>query len=1304
MRPRSRRPLFSERRTSLLGLVGLVALSALTPGCAEEFDTTRVVPKRGSVGTEMYGVICDRVGAQALREDLTGGSFRAVCHANAAGIFGDRVDVSALPPLDPEAVNERGEAVSMEAQTRHREAAVARIEALGRRRADLIRALDATFPAETRVGIKDLDAADETKSCQAPAASGEGLLTDQIADMLGRMSDLYADGTLEDSTRSLAHLVEAFKKDDDAQAAWSRLSARQGYRPIATALGVARPVLAYPKLRDFANASLRLLSADSQPYQIDPARDEDGRRRPVPGPGNGALVKLIEAGREELLAAKAEPRLGALTARVDSAGRGVLSRPRDNLELLQELLYTADPAFASGPSHFIVRRDARGYAAITGGAVPTPFVDRDDDGMPDVDTLGRFVTLDGSLAPSPFPFPGAPEVLRDDEGRVLAGSRLLYDYIDTSNTFAARLLADLKPLANPDPEADHETLMETLGGLQIALGERAPATKTYERGAAVSYSAVPVGSPILDLIHALGAVLGDKSADATLSLARELFATEPAKTARVTGALLDAFDVAQRHPEAKIPATATFWDEAFDVFGEIAREPGLLEDILHGFAAPQTAKMGTVLGRYAAYRDEISYDRKDINGPAWNLTTNSKSEMRTPVDRDRPETGDNRSALHRFLALINDTTDVTACNKPGAVVHAKAFGVSVTMPLVGTYEECEVFKIDNLAAFYLDAIAEAYQYDPPSKPNKRGTFYLRNDLLRTGIAGIGAASAGMMEDSSGLTGFWTPSGSQTLAPKPAWLNRLVFFDVAGDRDNPKTSTFIRDLQGTYMGSRVCAERVIDDPLPGAPDAAVDRKIRGLRSCNDGQWLQQRGKNTIFTWENFDFYETIKPVLGAFVKHGREDLFLRLSNAAFKHWPGAEASDDECKTEHGKACPRAGMNSYEPLLAEALAADVVPALSELAKMLETLPVKRCETTDARTGACTRTVNATGIEVAAAATRAMVDPVYAKENGLTDRRGIASTVRNDGTKLSQVTPIYLLTNALGAIDDAFGAYQAAHPGEVDRQAKWRRARSQLVDQFLRTEGEGSRASFVNPTVPKITPVVIDLLRSQLLARCPRSFSPPYERCDWARDELTAKAEETLRGPLVSAGMDVLEAVRADPEGRRQVGALVQYMVDSASKHDALASALASVSDLVQLLQDDENLIPLFRVMAAALDAGEEGAPSLVDAQMALLARVSGKYFDADGKQICKREIDPNQVLTVALGNLVTPMESGELVGQTPLEVIMDVIADVNRVDPSEPYDGTLPRSDYASVAEHVVSFLTDRERGLEQFYAVIKNGIR
>ncbi len=389
--------------------------------------------------------------------------------------------------------------------------------------------------------------------------------------------------------------------------------------------------------------------------------------------------------------------------------------------------------------------------------MPTPFIDSDKDGLPDVDESGRFKTTDNSLAPSPFPFPGAAsETTRDAAGRAMAGAGLLYEYLDTSHTFAAQMMKDLKPLVNPKVEAKHETLMDTIGGMDIAVGPRVAKTKSYAGGKTIEYQGISQDSPMLDLVYAMGVILSDRNTDSTLALGRELFTTKAAEMARVTGAMSKAFDIAQKHTEAKLPRTATFWDESLDAVAKIAREPGLLEDLLKALADPQTAQLGTIFSNYAKFRDDISYDPAQINGEPWNVTTKSSAQMNTPVDRSKPETGKNRSALYRFLGLISDTSGVTACNKPDAVVHAELGGISI--PSFGLkWKECQVFKIENLSAFYLDSIANASQYDTGDV--KRGTIYMRPSVLRL------ASGPDLIENSSGIQGMWPARAAPSRRPR-----------------------------------------------------------------------------------------------------------------------------------------------------------------------------------------------------------------------------------------------------------------------------------------------------------------------------------------------------------------------------------------------------------------------------------------------------------------------------------------------------------------------------------------------------------
>jgi hypothetical protein len=166
------------------------------------------------------------------------------------------------------------------------------------------------------------------------------------------------------------------------------------------------------------------------------------------------------------------------------------------------------------------------------------------------------------------------------------------------------------------------------------------------------------------------------------------------------------------------------WDDVIDVTVQIDQEPGLLADVLRALGDDATLPLATSFSGYQTNLDRISYDRGNLNGPAYNFNTSNTSPPMTPVVRSKPDTGANRSEMQRFLQAIYDTNGVTACNKQGAVVHAQgvallgnvdipsgpADGALADVVLAGAYgsktsfNECEVFKIDNLAAFYLDSI------------------------------------------------------------------------------------------------------------------------------------------------------------------------------------------------------------------------------------------------------------------------------------------------------------------------------------------------------------------------------------------------------------------------------------------------------------------------------------------------------------------------------------------------------------------------------------------------------------------------
>ncbi len=381
-------------------LVCLVTAAA----CADGDPGPRVAPARGTVGTEIFGVLCDRIGAGALREDLSGASYAAICHRDpTTQSFADHVDASLLPtPPDPAAATERV-------------ADIARVEALVPRRPDFIAALDAIVPAGVSLPVTNAAGTDACTTGETRA------LSDEVASFMARLAPSYDDGTIPEGTRSIARLVQAVQSTPVDIPALARLGARDGYRQEDLALGALRPALAYPGLRDLLGNLARLLSVDSQP----------GSPAPVPGPLVPLLEALTSAASDEAQTVTADAPLAPLTTTIDpNRGIGALSRARSPLEVIGTIVTTQDPAFGAGTTRPIVRRDVRGMATVVAqnGLIPAPFVDANGDGLADVGADGYFVTSNGASAPAPFlkPWDAPDGTTRDALGRALAPDGSLY--------------------------------------------------------------------------------------------------------------------------------------------------------------------------------------------------------------------------------------------------------------------------------------------------------------------------------------------------------------------------------------------------------------------------------------------------------------------------------------------------------------------------------------------------------------------------------------------------------------------------------------------------------------------------------------------------------------------------------------------------------------------------------------------------------------------------------------------------------------------------------------------------------------
>jgi hypothetical protein len=1193
----------------LVWIVLLIAVSS----CAD-FSSQRRGESYDTLGNAIYQALCDRVGAQSLGEDLSGGSYHRVCHPDAQGHYADKVDRTQLP----------GAPAGFAALTR--ELAIGKVEALARRRAELVQALDATF-ADVPVGKSTLHAA--------------------LSDFMADNKKLYDEGTVPDVTRALGRFSGLTHDSSAAALALARLAARKGYRPYGTELGPLGAVLSYPKLTELTRAGL----APIAPYS-DPADESSAA-----GPAYDRLTALMDAAAAEMRTADATPPDGA----VREIAPGVISRPRSTAELLYALSSHSDPSLekAAAPI-WLVRRDERGLALLA-----APILDENHDGLEDVDALGFPVDSSGARRqlPSPFVALSVVDGPRDAEGRALDGSgKQLWQTFDGSQTLGAALVRDLSALAAPRKGEPSDLTAMLLGAMPL-LGKQGPAHKAYtavngKPAVTLDYTGYqPDTSPLLALGHAAAMLLGDPRSSDLLELSAKLMQDHPHEVARVVGAMLEINDLAKQYPDAKLPADSMFWDDVLDVLEDIARVPGLLDDVLRSAMDPDTLLGQKAFPAFMTFSDRMTYNPPDLNGAGLNLTLGGTKDPATPVDRTKPITGDNRSLWFRQIEMLDDMRGVAMCNKENAIVHGK------DLPGIGDHDypdgqivfgpihACQVFRVDDVASLFLDSIG-GLAHIP-----------VRDPAIAAGTTDH------VQEVSSGITGM-------TLHPTPQALSRFTSFDFLDDTDpsNALTRNYMKDLIDPPPTSG-CSVTPVTDPYDGSQVP--------LRTCKDPsqRFWNRYGQDTALSLERFGFLEASRPLAHAFAVHGRSDLLARLFDVLFQHWGDGSQSAAECdpaaKPGEHRYCTGDGLVRYEPLIAKALAGDLLPALHDLT--LATAGV----TVDSHVDGAP----VDGIRVLAEALRGAIDPDLAKARGVTDLAGNATAKRNDGTVEAQVTPLRLLIDAIKSIDTRFDDYQKAHPGEPDRHALWKRARSALVDRFLAVDASGASSSFKNPATPITGAVFSSLVREQIDAHCPgRLQTPPVSACKWTDQELTENLRDALGGPLSAGAAGVGDAILSDDAARAQIEAFVAYLVDPQGA--GFRPLVASVVDGPAGVNDGSALAPLLQAAAPLLERSPDQSTAYA-AILRLLARVAGD------------DVDPDRVMQVVLRQLVTPMGKGK---PAPLDVFVDVLGDVERYDSRLEPGAPLDRHDVTVASDSVKRLMLDPARGLEQFYEVIRDSDR
>lgn len=603
------------------------------------------------------------------------------------------------------------------------------------------------------------------------------------------------------------------------------------------------------------------------------------------------------------------------------------------------------------------------------------------------------------------------------------------------------------------------------------------------------------------------------------------------------------------------------------------------------------------------------------------------------VDRTMPDVEGNESLFERSIALIDGLNGVRVCNRAGARLNIDLGPINLTYPLFGrTAAECELIDIPNVAEAYALAILGTYELEIQD-----GFLDAMLDVARF----LGINVDDVLERSSGIEGL-------TTHPTPQALNRLVFWALgdSGGRCNPTGSPH-------HCNSDFAAQ--------------VFARIRD-RHGND---VIDTYDGTIFAWESPGFYEGMTPMLQVL-----EDPRFRLDaegNYAFGnmletvwiHWP---TQSHWVRQHTDPSAPNYVTGddgrSYEPLIADGfLEGRLLANLQRASAALDGLDMGGGDD---------------GIDVLADVASDLLNP--SRSPGLTTRDGRTTIARNDGGGAMGVTPMQLLLLGLRNVDRDL---RSADDDVVDG---WRTARNDLTAQFLDTRPSGTDYVFANQRGRAIVLAILPFLRGRL-----EEHATAGDLDAWATD-LPGDVSDFLNEPLVAGAIQLLDVVNEDPEARDALVDLLSYLVDEASDNDAFLSVLYALMDLLQVMEDEGNILPLMHALsgamapnARALVEGASGTPDIdgsvgYDA-LTLLREIRG--FDHD------------RTLRALLGNLVQLRDDQT----TPLEVIVDVMNEVNRAEPGA--GGAYLPPDYRASFGHMTDFMDEERRGMERLYDVVQS---
>ena len=1213
------------------------------------------------------------------RTGQNGGSFGAIVFREACQRVTYSAELAGHGAIDPSGTNSLALCTGQAAPS---ESADGSVRALFAQRDNIVTGVDKGVPAQP----EDLQSA--------------------LDGYLRAVQPLQDDGTLPDLITRTATVLATMAADDAVSKGLGRLGHIGGMRPAATSGGLLHAVAVAPGLDAFVGASLPLLD--------------------VGGIAANENRSLLAAGAFEL-------------RHLERASEAATSTERTPY-LLRQLLTTTHPDLVAKRDLFVALRDPRGLPLLQD--IAAPYVLDMASGLPLVDGSGYFLATGGARIPyvSPLPQPGeTASGMRDASRRALrSDGKLLYQYANLDGSLLGAALDDAQRLFDDSPAVSggpsRDMLFGMLQGAAQLVGKRTQSSKTRD-GETISFSGFdPSDSTVLDLVYAGAQLLrfqpttaGQDLGDALRGV-RTLLANSANENAfaRVTQALLAAADEAKlaTYDSAKIPADSTLYDDLVPIITRLlAVDDGVLaEDLVAALGDEHVKNLGPITAQLADERGYFFMRQYNATDGLSNLPTACAPQMNEEVNGltpcgvvgefgNKPDRGaadsdqtldwrgkktsdakNNRSVLQRLLHMVADSgRSRPFCN--GRL--ASVFG-----GLVSFDNECDMFQVDSVGRFFMLSMASPALRDRSDTYAKQSASFreaIRNGKLCRGatpdptnkcnglLSTIDDGTNGdlVLEGMMGIKGFGR-------YPEPATAARAIFADVAsamsGAPKRTRSLLFNHVMPLPSGDSEYTVDASDADNRKFRDGAGVDRlfidehngvlfaleKVHGPTTFSDG---------TTNKYPSDTFYDALRPIVDAFAKHAEcatrdpsgtctsyrnaTQILVDAMAVLHRHYPTGRSQlfGRDLAASYGSELRPDGAMSYELLLAKVMGGDLLLANGALSPILTNLTV------DGMTGS--RRVLPLLVKLG----RFVFDAGFAPTLTYRDHHTMAT--RNDGQPAGPATVFYMIADALAKKRQIFEL-----PANQAAKASWDRARSDVIDVLMKVNTTTDamtgtkRYSFADQRLRPMGTILLDFLVARVVAH-------KSDLAGWS-EKLVSDATDTVSGPLLPAAIDAGVKLSSDDAARAATYALLRQLFDPQNRVMRDALAVAAI-DAVQLLLDEDDLLPIGRSIGGALDP-DKGP---------LLTGITLMRRGRELEQASSLVPAPKQVLFRLLSYLFTQDENG----LHPMWLLSDAIGEVNRANPGAAIGSDFTADDYHSLLATTAAFLVEKQRGLMRFLDIV-----